>query len=233
MRPPNLLLALTDAPRALLDAGVLSLTRPLLRHSPRAASRQSVMVLPGFFGDDRGNRPLLKFLRNLGYNAVGWGQGQNLGPTSFDAEALRERIETLLSQGDGKLSLIGHSLGGLYAREIAKAEPHVVRQVITLGSPFGRGHEQGSHASRIYQRLNPQTEPAEADNQLETPPPVHTTAIYTRADGIVNWRTSVQEGGHPQVHNVEVLGSHIGLNLNVTVWYWIARKLAEHADRQH
>lgn len=191
------------------------------------------MVLPGFFGDDRGNRPLIRFLRQLGYHATGWGQGQNLGPASFNQDILRERIESLINLGDGKISLVGHSLGGLYAREIAKMEPHVVRQVITLGSPFGRGHDQGSHASKLYQRLNPQMETDIRNQQLETPPPVPTTAIYTRADGIVDWRTSLQQGEHPLVHNIEVLGSHIGLNMNISVWYWIARKLAEHTGPVH
>ena len=66
-----------------------------------------------------------------------------------------------------------------------------------------------------------------APTSLSLPPPVPTTAIYTKADGVVNWRTSLQTGYHSNVHNIEVLGSHIGLNLNAAVWYWVAKKLAE------
>lgn len=226
LKPPPLALALTDGPRALLDIAFLQMTYPLLRLSPRARSAQSVMVIPGFLGDDAGNGPLIRFLRELGYRATGWGQGRNLGTGSFSEEQLREKLEQLILAGQGKVALVGHSLGGIYAREIARMEPDVVSQVITLGSPFGPGHQSGSHASRLYRRLNPQPDPRDEEQHLNEPPPVPTTAIYTRGDGVVNWRTSVQRGNYPQVKNVEVPGSHIGLNLNAATWFWIAKRLA-------
>ncbi len=227
MKPPPVALALTDGPRALLDIAFLRMTYPLLRRCPKATGRHSVMVIPGFLGDDRGNMPLIRFLGELGYTASGWGQGRNLGIQSFSEEQLRDRLEDVIAAGGGKVSLVGHSLGGIYAREIARMEPDVIRQVITLGSPFGRGHQGASHASRLYRRLNPGAEARDDDHALSIPPPVPTTAIYTRADGVVNWRTSVQDGDYPHVHNVEVLGSHIGLNVNAAVWYWVAKKLAQ------
>lgn len=226
LNPPNALLALTDGPRALADIACLGLAAPLLRRMPRAPGKRSVMVIPGFMGDDRGNGPLIRFLRELGYITIGWGQGRNLGVSSFDEAGLRDALATLATAGDGKVSLLGHSLGGIYAREIARMEPDTIHQVITLGSPFGKGHQNASHASRLYRRLNPDSDPRD-DDSLSIPPPVPTTAIYTRADGVVNWRTSMQDGNHPNVHNIEVLGSHIGLNLNAAVWYWVARKLAK------
>jgi pimeloyl-ACP methyl ester carboxylesterase len=226
MKPPNALLALTDGPRALADIACLGIVAPLLRRLPPAQGKRSVMVIPGFMGDDRGNGPFIRFLRDLGYITTGWGQGRNLGPAGFDEENLRNALAALAVAADGKVTLIGHSLGGIYAREIARMEPDTIHQVITLGSPFGKGHRTASHASRIYQRLNPDSDPRGDDDSLSTPPPVPTTAIYTRADGVVNWRTSMQEGNHPNVHNIEVLGSHIGLNLNAAVWYWVAKKLA-------
>ena len=103
MKPPNLLLALSDAPRALTDAVFLKIAAPLLRKLPPTQQRQSVMVLPGFLGDDRGNRPLIEFLQYLGHNAVGWGQGRNMGTQSFDEERLREAMEPLIESGNGKL----------------------------------------------------------------------------------------------------------------------------------
>ncbi|MEP1469348.1 MAG: alpha/beta hydrolase [Halieaceae bacterium] len=226
MKPPHWLLALTDAPRALVDASLLQIASPLLQRLP-AGSGQAVMVIPGFMGDDRGNMPLIRFLQKLGYNASGWGQGRNLGPSRFSEENLRTELSALAGSSGGPVTLVGHSLGGIYAREIARMEPENIRQVITLGSPFGSGRDTGSHASRMYKRLNPSTDPRDEDALLNVPPPVRTTAIYTRADGVVNWRTSVQDGNHGHVHNIEVLGSHIGLNLNAAVWYWVAKKLAE------
>ncbi len=225
MKPPSLALAITDGPRALIDAAVLGLASPLLRKMPKAKGQHSVMVIPGFLGDDRGNGPFIRFLKGLGYEASGWQQGRNLGTRSFDQGSLTKALENLALAGGGKVTLIGHSLGGIYAREIARMEPDFIRQVITLGSPFGSGHEEASHASRLYRRLNPEDHKEMVN---PTPPPVPTTAIYTRGDGVVNWRTSVQRGDYPNVHNIEVLGSHIGLNMNLAVWYWVARKLSEH-----
>jgi pimeloyl-ACP methyl ester carboxylesterase len=227
LKPPGALLALTDGPRALADAAFLGLATPLLRRLPRANGKQSVMILPGFLGSDDGNGPLIRFLRGLGYFTKGWGQGRNLGVESFDREELGSQIATLALAGGGKVSLIGHSLGGIYAREMARAEPQLVHQVITLGSPFAAGDQQTSHAGNLYRRLNPQTATRDRNDSLSIPPPVPTTAIYTKADGVVNWRTSLQEGDHSHVHNIEVLGSHIGLNLNAAVWFWVAKKLAQ------
>lgn len=226
MKPPPMHLALSDAPRALVDVAILKLASPLLRRMPRAETNHSVMIIPGFLGDDRGNQPLIRFLRNLGYTAQGWGQGRNLGTGSFSEENFRLVLEKLALAGGGQVSLVGHSLGGLYAREIARMEPGVIRQVITLGSPFGRGQETASHASRLYKRLNPDSLPYQNEHVMSVPPPVPTTAIYTKADGVVNWRTSLQEGDYDHVHNIQVPGSHIGLNLNAAVWYWVAKKLA-------
>ena len=155
MKPPSLFLALSDAPRALTDAAILKMTSPLLRRLPRTRRPQSVMVIPGFLGDDRGNGPLIRFLRHLGYTASGWGQGRNLGTQSFSEDSLRAAMEPLINAGNGKVSLIGHSLGGIYAREIARSDPEWVDQVITVGSPFGEGRHNASHANRLYQRLNP------------------------------------------------------------------------------
>ena len=227
MRPPNLVLALSDGPRALADAAFLNACYPLLHKLPKAHRKQSVMVIPGFLGDDRGNGPLIRFLRHLGYTASGWRQGRNLGPASFTKDSLTEAMTPLIEAGDGKVSLVGHSLGGIYAREIARMSPENIQQVITLGSPFGKGHQHASHASRLYQRLNPQPDARDDDSSLNTPPPVPTTAIYTKGDGVVNWRTSLQHGDDHDVHNIKVAGSHIGLNLNAAVWFWVARKLAE------
>ena len=176
----------------------------------------------------RKNGPLIRFLRSRGYTVAGWGQGRNLGTDSFDEDKLQKELKELVEAGDGKVSLVGHSLGGIYAREIARADPQYFRQVITLGSPFGRGGKSASHANALYQHLNRNPDARDVEERLAVPPPVPTTAIYTRGDGIVNWRTTLQSAGDHHVHNIEVLGSHIGLNLNAAVWYWVARKLAEY-----
>ncbi len=101
MKPPNLLLALSDAPRALTDAIFLKIATPLLRKLPPAQRAESEMVMPGLLGDDGGNRPLIEFLQYLGHTAVGWGQGRNMGTQSFDEEGLRQSMASLIAAGNG------------------------------------------------------------------------------------------------------------------------------------
>jgi pimeloyl-ACP methyl ester carboxylesterase len=228
MKPPHWTLALTEAPRVLADLACLGLSKGLLKKLP-AGDGHGVMVIPGFMGDDPFNQSLVDFLNGLGYRASGWQMGRNLGPGSFSAEDLRIKMERLIKVGGGKISLIGHSLGGIYAREIARMEPEAIRQVISLGTPFGEGRDSGSNANRLYKKLNPNDgvdpEIAMQKETLSIAPPVPTTSIYTKGDGVVNWRTAIQNKDHHQTENIEVLGSHCGLTLNPAVWYLVADRL--------
>jgi len=228
MKPPHWSLALSEAPRTLIEFATLTLSKPLLSRLPRGDGH-GVMVIPGFMGDDPFNRSLVDYLNKLGYRATGWEMGRNLGPGSFSADDLKVKIQRLGEAGGGQISLIGHSLGGIYAREIARTEPDAIRQVISLGTPFGEGRDTGSNASRLYQQLNPKDrvdpELIAQQKSLAIAPPVPTTSIYTKADGVVNWRTAIQGKDHPQTQNIEVIGSHCGLTLNPAVWYIIADRL--------
>ena len=154
------------------------------------------MFIPGFLGNDRLNNTLVKYLKHLGYRAKGWGMGRNLGPDHFAIDELKDRVTNLANTGDGTITLIGHSLGGLYAREIARMQPDNVRQVISLGSPFSKGSDQGSNARGMFDRINPgkngNSYLNEGQNDFATAPPVPTTSIYTKSDGVVNWRTNIQ-----------------------------------------
>jgi pimeloyl-ACP methyl ester carboxylesterase len=228
VKPPHWSLALSEAPRTALEFASLKLCKSLLHNLP-PGDGHGVMVLPGFMSDDPFNEPLVRFLNKLGYRASGWQLGRNFGPGSFSADDLRVKLDRLVRAGRGKVTLIGHSLGGIYAREIARDEPETIRQVISLGTPFGEGRETGSNASRLYNKLNPTAtvDPelhAQREN-LAIAPPVPTTSIYTRGDGVVNWRTSIQNPDHQQTQNIEVVGSHCGLTVNPAVWYLLANRL--------
>lgn len=227
MRPPSLYLALTEAPRTLLEYQFGSANACLLGNSPRGDGHR-VIVIPGFLGTDALNERLVRFLCKLGYNATGWEMGRNLGPNRSPIETLSHSVADI-ADTEGVVSLIGHSLGGIYARELARRMPNKVRQVFTLGSPFGDGHEEGTWASGLFKRLNPESETSTEltllKKHMANAPPVPTTAIYSKGDGVVNWRTSVQENGHEQAQNIQVLGSHCGLTLNTAVWYLLAERL--------
>jgi pimeloyl-ACP methyl ester carboxylesterase len=199
-RPPAPWLALSEWPRAFAELGWFTVAAgPLLARAPRGDGHR-VLVLPGFLADDRSTRPMRWFLRQLGYRVSGWRMGRNLGPTDRIVDGVLERFERLSANGT-PMSLVGWSLGGIYARDLARHSPGAVRQVITLGSPIG-----------VTDRT--------------APIPVPSTAIYTRADGIVAWRSARQLPG-TRAESIEVPGSHCGLGHNPSVLGIIAERLAQ------
>ena len=137
--PPSALLALTEAHRAFAEIFSLNITRRALGRIAPQGDGHPVMVLPGFMGGDGYNAALRRYLSKLNYGVHGWGMGRNLGPREGVLEGLEERIHDLAERYEGPVSLVGHSLGGIFARELAREFPDKVRQVISLGSPFGEG----------------------------------------------------------------------------------------------
>jgi pimeloyl-ACP methyl ester carboxylesterase len=224
--PPSALLALTEAHRAVVEVVSLRLTRRLLNKAPRGDGHP-VMVLPGFLGADGYNAGFRRYLTGLGYAVHGWGLGRNLGPREGVLESLEARMTFLSERYDGPISLVGHSLGGIFARELARQFPDRVRQVISLGSPFGEGRMIASYPARLFTALNPPDELPIDEGILHLAPPVPTTAIYSRGDGVVNWQTTLQRDGHARTQNIEVRGSHCGMTFNPAIWYLVADRLAQ------
>ncbi|MEM1189522.1 MAG: alpha/beta hydrolase [Pseudomonadota bacterium] len=229
--PPPAWLALTEPHRVVLEAMSLASLRVLLDRLP-SGDGHPVMVLPGFLGSDAYNASLRRFLRGLGYRTHGWGLGRNLGPREGALERLIQRVQALVERYGRPLSLVGHSLGGIFARELAREEPQLVRQVVSLGSPFGRGRHSGSYPARLFEALNPTEELPVALDELHWSPPVPSTAVYSRGDGIINWRTAQQNVNflRGSSQSIQVRGSHCGMTLNPTVWYLIADRLRQPAD---
>lgn len=189
-----------DGARAAGELGAMGATLPYLRRAPKGDGHP-VLVLPGLAASDRSTQPLRWFLRDRGYHVHGWKLGANVGPTTQILSGLRSRMKALGDQHGQPVSLIGWSMGGIYAREIASSTPRAVRDVITLGSPFrmsGRGGQ----------------------------PSCPVTAVYTKADGVVDWRTCVEDPG-PRRESVQVRGSHTGMGHNPAVLLVIADRLAQ------
>ena len=152
--PPSRLLMLAEG-RALWEAGATLALWPLLQLAPRGDGHP-VLVLPGLVASDESTRLLRRYLRGRGYEVHGWGLGRNLGPRAGVEDAMIARIETLYDQSGGrKVSLVGWSLGGVYARLLANRMPERVRSVITLGSPF-TGNPRASNAWRVYEGVSGQ-----------------------------------------------------------------------------
>lgn len=223
--PPALWLMLLET-RAPWEALALASVSPWLSKMP-TGDGHAVLVFPGLGASDVSTLALRHFLKQHGYQAFGWKQGLNLGPRDGVLEACRARIRTLHQQHGGKISLIGWSLGGVYAREMAKEMPDLVRCVITLGTPFS-GHPTATNAWRFYRLVSGQHEHDEALlAEVRKPPPVPTTSIYSKTDGIVAWQCSINPARHAHTENIEVHASHIGMGMNPMTMYAIADRLRQ------
>jgi pimeloyl-ACP methyl ester carboxylesterase len=168
---------------------------------------------------------LREFLRAQGYKPHKWGFGLNLGPREGVLDVCLDRVKRLRRESDRKVSLIGWSLGGIYAREIGKLAPEDVRCVITLGTPF-KGSPRATNAWRVYELASGEQVDSIGDQRFASPPPVPTTSIFSRTDGVVAWRCSV-ERETATTENIEVEASHIGLGVNPAAILAIADRLAQ------
>jgi len=226
LRPPSRLLTLAE-PRALIELGMGLASLPLLMRAPRGDGHP-VLVMPGFLASDGSTKMLRSYLDRLGYETQGWGLGRNIGSMMARRHQLYEEVEALHEKSGRKVSLIGWSLGGIYARDVALTMPEAIRSVISLGSPFAND-VRATHAGKLYEKLGGEAvdDIAEADLvRIQSDLAVPTTAIYTKTDGVVNWRTCVLREG-PQAENIEVLGSHCGLGVNPAVLWAVADRLAQ------
>jgi pimeloyl-ACP methyl ester carboxylesterase len=225
--PPSALLLALEL-RAFWEFGALLPAWPLLARAPKGDGH-AVMVFPGLSANDVSTVPLRFYVQGQGYQASGWEQGFNFGPRAGVLEDAKDRLARTFDATGRKVSLIGWSLGGVYARELAKELPHMVRGVITLGTPFSGSH-RSTNARRIYELASGRSIARESENyDLPRAPPVPTTSIYSRSDGIVAWQGSVQTPSdhNPQTENIEVLASHVGLGVNPSAWWAVADRLAQ------
>ena len=224
IRPPNAFLMLLEG-RAPWELAAMFAAAPWLLRLPRGDGHP-VLVFPGLGANDFTTFALRSFLNQLGYATHPWGQGFNFGPRVGVLERCNDEVRTLFQRHAKPVSLIGWSLGGIYARELAKELPEHARCVITLGTPF-TGHPRGTNAWRLFEFMSGQDahDPRMLE-QIRKPPPVPTTSIYSRTDGIVAWRCSVNEPG-PLTENIEVHASHVGMGMNPVALYAVADRLAQ------
>lgn len=227
-RAPSHALLATEVPRAGLDLAALLGTWPVLA-TARRGDGHPVLVLPGLFTGDPATLLLRNVLRALGHHVSGWNLGTNRGPTTKVVEELRARLDRLHQESGRRVSLVGWSLGGLYAQELARASPASVRNLITLGSPVLRRNGWTENASQIVDRATylPRAagvlpRPWAERGSLRVP----ATSIYTRADGIVSWSTC-RHVSRPRRENVEVRGAHLGLAHNPAVLWLLADRLGQ------
>ena len=221
--------------RTLMEFGVTSMLMPVLLRAPRG-DQHPVLVLPGFLASDISTKPLRTYLNVKGYQAHGWGLGRNLGTEivggdNLVSDELLNKVISLYETHQRKVSLVGWSLGGILAREISRVVPDCVRQVISLGSPFNGPKGSAPVASRLFEMINGDIGSREPKALLDMlkPPPVPSTAIFSRSDGVAHWQACMdnEESHVHQTENIEVNGSHLGLGHNAQVIWIVANRLAQ------
>lgn len=185
-------------------------------------------MLPGFLAGDPSTAPMRSILRSQGYAVHGWRLGRNRGPTADVVAGLAVRLDELHQRHGVPVSLVGWSLGGIYARRLARSRPESIRQVISLGSPYRALDGDRPSVSEIYDRFRHPLAPA-IDEMLPhvdpTPLPVPATSIYSRTDGVVLWQQCIEPTGDRR-ENIEVRGSHTGLVVNPAVLVAVGDRLA-------
>ncbi len=227
-RSPGLLYLLAEV-RAPLEAAALVPALPSLLRAPRGDGHH-VVAIPPFGAGDAFTTVMRTYLGQLGYTVHKWGRAEILAFHRLQKIAVR-RLREVAEEAGEQVSLIGHSLGGIYAREVARAAPEHVRRVITVGSPFA-GDLKSNVVWPMYESVTGTrigSIPDEMMARLNDPLPMPSTAIFSRTDGVVAWFACIDQEA-PLAENIEVPGSHVGLLHNPAALYVIADRLAQPID---
>jgi len=207
--------------RAAAESAAFLAALPALSVGPRGDGHR-VLVLPGLMAGDFTTIGLRHVLRVRGYRPHAWRLGTNIGPTQDIHDGLVRRLAELSDDGEHPVSIIGWSLGGILARELARRHPENVRSVITLGSPFRlstRDDPGATHVDWLFDAFRPWHTDflGHAHGEEDrTPLQVPATSIYSRLDGVVPWQACLDLPG-PLRENVEVSASHLGLGVHPAV----------------
>lgn len=189
---------------------------------------QPVLILPGLTAGDSSTTSMRQFLKTKGYPTYGWKMGLNFGPRPGVEQGLTDLVKRLSDKHGRKVSIVGWSLGGIYARQLGKMHPKLIRQVISMGSPFG-GSPRATNAWRVYEMASGQSShdgERHMGGAISAPAPVPSTAIYTKTDGICAWQNCI-EVQSDIAENIEVRGSHCGLGHHPAAVYAVADRLAQ------
>jgi pimeloyl-ACP methyl ester carboxylesterase len=209
---PRALLSLLEI-RAPLEFATLVATLPTLARAPKGDGHP-VLLLPGFAAGDATLEPLRLFLRSRKYDVETWGLGKNVGFNRRYAKVIEQKLRYMHHRSGRKVSLVGWSLGGVFAFFASHVAPECVRTTISLGSPL---------------RLDPDHPPPPSvrSRAMRAPPPVPSTCIYSNTDGIVPPHQATLAGDPGDHENIRVPGSHSGLGVNFLVMWIIADRLAQ------
>lgn len=248
LRPPRLRHSVAEFGRVIAEIGSTAMLQPILNRLP-SGDGHTIITIPGFMGADGSTSQLRRFLVKRGYNAIPWSKGRNAAdkqPSSLDAfleyresieDEVAEQVRSEFERSGRKITLIGWSLGGLYSVALAHRFPQWIRQVITLGTPFGdpRGTSLYNILGRVYNNevevdedaLQRWVQHTYRGGELRVP----VLTLYSESDGIVGAGIARCEGDPHYVTNIAVMASHVGFPFNPLVYGVIANHLVEPHER--
>lgn len=197
-------------------------TPSLIRRAPRGA-QQPVLLLPGLRAGDASNAPMRSFLRQKNFKPYRWGLGTNHGDVQGQLPKVVERVEELFERAGEPIALIGWSLGGVLAREIARERSELVSQVITYGTPVIGGPLYTS-ISGVYTMEERRLIAERVAERNQIPIEVPITALYSKRDGIVSWEACIDTFS-PDVTMIEIRSTHVGMGIDPDVWQIVSERL--------
>jgi hypothetical protein len=225
IKRPSWILHLTEIIRAIFQ-GIKAYFFMRSYDFKNVGKDQPVIVVPGLMGTDLSTKMLRGFLSKMGYRVYGWEMGRNLGKFD-DLTPLTQKVKDLHSKTGQKVILIGWSMGGIFVREVGKLAPDSVKQLITIGSPFGYIHAP-NNAKWVFDLLNKgRKEMPEFEDQIHVPANLPTLAIYSKSDGIVPWEACMERVEDELHRNLEVVSSHFGMGSNKDVFKVVLERVTK------
>ena len=233
--PPGLLSSVLEM-RAFLELAILPCSWPMLMAAPHGDGHP-VLLLPGFMGSEASLFALEIFLRQRGHAVETWGLGRNVGFHARHAKALEQKIRFMHHQSGRKVSLVGWSLGGVFALYGAHQVPECVRGVVTLGSPLSvdaGGSASPALIKAMYRLIAHPAGPSVHEMQPRArklrerrPLAMPLSCLYSLSDGVVPPQEATIDGDPALHENVRVPGSHVGLGFNAVVLWIVADRLSQ------
>lgn len=192
----------------------------------RVRRPRTAVVLPGFGAGDASTAPLRAYLRSRGHDVAGWGLGTNRGDVEGAVEAVCADVRRHAERAGEPVVVLGWSLGGVIAREVARQQPELVDRVITFGSPVVGGPKY-TLVARRFRDMGVDLDAIEREvaTRAELPRTIAVTALYSRFDGVVAWQACIDRV-NDHVEHIEVPTTHLGLGINHVVWRVAAERLA-------
>jgi triacylglycerol lipase len=205
-------------------------------HVGKGGHRKAVMMIPGFMASDMTLAPLAALCRWLGHKTFFTGIRSNSNCPRETVLHLERHLERI-HEDEGRVVIIGQSLGGVYARELAARRPELIERIITLGAPTRLVTDSANPFVIVTARLVAKLRNMDDGCLTQScscgmmmverhPGEIPTTAIYSKTDGVVHWESCVDRSGAKTVENIEVMASHVGMGVNTEVFKIVAERLA-------